>query len=126
MPNLSQISRRHYSVVTAAPDGVSLAKRPGRHPNVRSSGKSGHVALICKPTQLTQCGRAPVLGSHPPVSGKAVIRSASALPEFRVDDDLDLGCRDAPTALVDQRNSKSLTIHRRAERERRSAISDPF
>src|SRR5262249_47071326 len=64
--------------------------------------------------------------SHPPVSEKAPIRSASVPPEFRVDDDLDLGWLDAPPALVDQRNSKSLTIRRRTQRERRSAVSDPF
>jgi len=39
---------------------------------------------------------------------------------------VDLGWLDALTALVDQRNSNSLTIRRRAERERRPAMSDPF
>src|SRR5438552_17261996 len=67
----------------------------------------------------------------PPISDVACRRglmpqSASTPSEFRVDDDRDLGCLDAPTALVGQRNSKSLPVRRRAERERRPAISDPF
>jgi len=66
------------------------------------------------------------LGSHPPISERPRLDSASALPKFRVDHDLDFGWLDAPPALVDQRNSKSLTVRGRTEHVRRLAISDPF
>jgi hypothetical protein len=96
---------------------------------------SASVAILRKSVMPPRIGSGCRIGRHGLVkngrrsqtpSRLDVVFWASALPEFRVDDDLDLGCLDAPTALVDQRYSKSLAIHRRAERERRPAISDPL
>jgi hypothetical protein len=55
-----------------------------------------------------------------------LICSVSVAPEFRVDHGLNVRCLDDATTLVDQRNSKSLTVCLRAQRKRRLAISKPF